>query len=157
MNSNVNFRLHKSRSPINFHGKHDPSLPRLIYLRFISILSSHLRLGLASGIFSLDFPKTFCTHLSPFACMQHATCLDHHTQFDNLIIFGEKYQLRPYVLCHFHHPPINSSLVRTHIFLSTLFSNALNLYHFLKIPFHSMPVQPNRVWPPLLRFLNIVI
>jgi hypothetical protein len=74
-------------------------------LRSILILSTHLHLGLPSGLFPTNILYTF--QFSPI----RATCPAHHTILDfiNIIILGEEYKLRSSSLCSFLQP-VSSSL-----------------------------------------------
>ena len=87
------------------------------------ILSSHLHLGLPSGLFPSAFPtKTLYTPLFPPIC---STCPAHFIIF-NLItrtILGEQYRSLSTSLCSFLLFPVTSSLLGPNILLNTLFSN----------------------------------
>ena len=99
-----------------------------IFWRSIVILSSHLHLGLPSGLFSLSIPtKTLYTLLlSPIL----AICHTHHILLNliTLTILGEEYRLLSSSLCNFLHSPVTSSLLGPNILLNTLFSSTPSAY-----------------------------
>jgi hypothetical protein len=91
-----------------------------VSLQFISILSSHLRPGLSSGL----FPS--CSLITVHIFHMNATCrahliLDLITQ----IIYGQEYELWN-SFCNFLGPCLSPPLVDLDMFLSTLFWNTLN-------------------------------
>ena len=95
---------------------------RSISLKSNLILSCHLRLGLSKSPFPSDHPSK-----TPYAsqdCSICATCL---------IMLGEEYNPCSSALCNFLHSIVISSLLAPNIFLSTLFSNTLNLCFSLNV------------------------
>jgi len=97
------------------------------------ILSSHLILGLPSGLFSSGFPtKTLYTPLlSPIraTCPAHLILLNFITRK----IFGENYRSLRSSLCSFLHSPVTYSLLSKNILLNTVFSNTLSLRSSLNV------------------------
>ena len=95
--------------------------------RSILILSSHLRMGLPSGLFLSGFPtKTLYTLLLyPI----RAKCPAHHFLLDLITrtILGEEYRSLSFSLCSFLHFCVTLYLLGLNILLSTLFSNTLSL------------------------------
>ena len=94
--------------------------------RSILILSTHLCLGLPSGLFPSDFPtKILQTSLpSPIraTCPAHLILLDFITHK----ILGDQYRSFSSSLCNFLHSPVTSSLLGPHILLNTVFSNTIS-------------------------------
>jgi hypothetical protein len=90
-------------------------------------LSTHLCLGLPSGLFPASFPSS--TLYAVLFSLIHATCATKLILLNQiiLIILGEEYKSRRSSLCSFLHPPTTSSLFGPNIPLSTLFSNTLSL------------------------------
>ena len=131
-----------------------PSHP--ISWRYTLILSSHLCLGLPSGLFLSGFPTKplYTPLLSPIqaTCSAHLIVLDLITR----TILGEKYRSLSSSLCIFFHSPVTSSL------LDQLFSSAAYLKH-PQPTFHPhckrpsfTPIQDNRSVKVLVIKIGII-
>ena len=98
--------------------------------RYVLILSSHLRLGLPSGLFPSSFP-TKTLYLSPMrvTCPAHLVLQD----FIARTILGEEYRSLSSSLCNFLLSPVTPSLLGPNILLNTLFSNTLSLCSSLNV------------------------
>ena len=132
-NLKVHYRSHKCPPPVPIQSQLDPvHTPPSTSWRSISILSSHLRLGLPSCLFPSGFPiKTLYTHLLfPIraTCPSHLILLDFITR----TILGEEYRSLSSSLYSFLHSPVTSSILGPNL-LSTLFSNTLSLRSSLNV------------------------
>ena len=144
-------------SPTYRYSEPDQSCPTLHPTFWLSIipLSSHLRLGLPSGVFPSGFPtKTLHAHLlSPM----HATC-PHLILFYLItrLIPGKGYRSQSSSLCSLLYSPVTSSRLCPNIFLSTLISNTLILCSSLKLIYLLFtPIQNRQNYFCLLLWLSI--
>ena len=107
--------------------------PHHTYWRSILILSSHLSLGLPSGLFPSDFPtKTLYTPLLfPIraTCPAHLILLDFNTW--NVLV--KQYRSLSSSLCYFLHSTVTSSFLGPNILLNTLSSKTLGLRSSLHV------------------------
>ena len=90
--------------------------------RSILILSTHLRLGLPSGLFPSGFPtKTLYT---PLSSTTRATCPAHLILLDFITrtILGEQYKSFSSSLCILLHSPLTLSLLGPNILRNIMFS-----------------------------------
>ena len=103
-NPNVHYGIHNSPPPAAMLSQINPlHAPHHTLWRSSSILSSHLHLGLPSGLFSSGFPTknlyTPLPSLLPATCSAHLILLYLITQ----TIFGEQYRSLSTSLCSFLH------------------------------------------------------
>jgi hypothetical protein len=103
--------IHKSSPPVPFLNQNDPLYaPHPTSQRSILILSSHLRLGLSSGLLPSGFPTKVL--YAPLFSPIRATCPAHLSLLDLItrMIFGEEYRAySSLLLCSLLYSPVLSS------------------------------------------------
>ena len=132
-NPKFHYRIHKCSPPVPVLSQLDRvHTPTSNFLKIL-ILSSHLRLGLPSGLFPSGFPiKTqYTSFLSPIraTCPAHLILLDFITR----TIMGQEYRSLSFSLCSFLHSSVTLSLLGPNILLNTPLSNTLSLRSSLNV------------------------
>ena len=135
-NPKVHYRIHKCTPPVPVLSQLDPVHTPTSHFLKILILSSHLRLGLPSGLFPSGFHinTQYTPLLSPICsiCPAHLILLDFITR----TIMGEGYRSLSSSLCSFLHSSVTSSLLGQNILFNTVFSDTLGLRSSLNVSDH---------------------
>ena len=133
-NPKVHYRTHKRSPPVYPGPAQSPSIyPHPTSLRSILILSTHLRLGLPSGLLLSGFPSK--TQYTPHSSPIRATCPAHLILLDFITrtLLDEEYKSFSSSLCNLLYSPVTSSLLGPNILLNTMFSNNLSFLSFLNV------------------------
>ena len=141
-NPKVHYHIHKSPLLVPFLSQLNSvhTSPYPTSWRSISILSSHLCLGLPSGLLPSGFPtKTlYMLLLSPI----HVTCSAHLIlNFVTCTVLGEEYRSLSSLLCSFLHFLVTSSLLGPNILLNTLLSTGYSIYTQLPSVLEAVPLS----------------
>ena len=146
------YRVYKCRPPVLILSQIKPvRVPHPTSWTYILILSSHLSLGLQSGLFPSRFPTN--TLYTPLLSPIRSTCVAHLILLDliNRKILSKGYRSLSSSLCSFLHSPVTLSLSGPNSLLSTLFSNTLSLRSSLNFsdqvshPYNKIRTLTNRI------------
>ena len=124
------YGVHNSPPPVPILSQINPfHVPHHTSWRFILILSSHLRLGLPSGLFPSGFPtkSLYTPLLSPHTCYMPRPSQSSRFYHPNNIWWVVEIIGRISSSCSFLHYCVTSPLLGPNILLNTLFSNTLSL------------------------------
>jgi len=146
-NLKVHYCIQKSLPPVTIPSQLNPvHTPHPTSSRSTLILSSHLCLGLPSGLLPSSYPtKTLYT---PVLAPMHATCPAHRILLDFITrtILGEEYRSLSSSLCSFLHSLLTSSLSGANI-LPTPYSQISLAYVFTSMSatkFHTHTKQQDK-------------
>ena len=99
----VHYCIHKRPPPVPIPSQLDPVHIPTSHFQKIQLISSHLRLGLPSGLFPSGFPTKIL--YKPLLSPTRTTCPAHQILLDFITrkILGEKYRSLSYSLFSFRH------------------------------------------------------
>jgi hypothetical protein len=117
-NLKIHYRIHKSHPPVPILNQINSVHTIPSYLRYILILSTHLRLGLHSGLSPTGFPTNilhaFLLNTIRSICPVHLILIDLIT----LIELGEEWKLWSSSVCSFLQTSVTSSPFGPNILLT---------------------------------------
>ena len=135
--SKVHYHIHNCLLPVPILSHIDPVHALTSHLwRSILILSSHLCLGLPSGLFHTGIPTK--TLYMPLFSPIHATWPAHYIILGLITwtILGEEYRSLSSSLCNLLHSPVTLSFLGPNILLNTLsLQSSLNVGYQVSCPY----------------------
>ena len=121
-NPKVHYRIHKYPPLVPILSQLNPvHTPTTTFWTSILILSSHLRLGLPSGLLPPGLTHRNPVYTSPLPHTRYMPRPSHSSRFYHRTMFGEQYKSLSSSLCSFLHSPVTSSLLDPNTSLNTLF------------------------------------
>ena len=119
-NLKVHYRTRVCHLSLSWASPIQSTYPHPTSWRSILILSTHLCVGLSSGLFPADLPTK--TLYAPLSSPIHAICPAHLIllNFITCTILGEEYRSVSSSLCNLLHSPVTMSLLGPNILLNTI-------------------------------------
>ena len=125
-NPKVHYRTHKRPPPVPILGQLNPlHIPTSHLLESVLILSTHLRLGLPSGLFPSGFPTNTLYTPSPHPYAPHVQPISFFSILSPTQYWVSSTKSFSSSLCSLLQSPVTSSLLGPNILLNTLFSNTV--------------------------------
>jgi len=127
------------------------------WVKFAFTFTSHLCLGLPSGLFPSGFPTK--TPYTPLLSCIRVTCPAHLILLNSItrILFDEQCRSLSCSLCSFLHAPVTPSLLGPTILLYTLFSDTLSTRSPLRVSDHDSHPYKKKTGKIIIQYILIFI